>query len=318
MDLHSPIPLAEIRDARERLAGAALRTPLLRWNDAASNAGLYLKPECLQPIGAFKLRGAGNAMLTAPTGALRDGVWTASAGNMAQGVAWFARRLGIPCSTVVPDNAPEAKLAPLRRLGANIVAVPYSDWWNVLMTHRYEGCPGMFIHPVCNPYVMAGNGTIGLEILEDLPEVDTILVPIGGGGLSCGIASAAKAIRPAVKVIVCEPNTAAPWTAAFKEGRPVEIPFTPSFVDGAGGRCVLPEMWPLGRQVLDGAIAVPLEGTADAIRLLMERHHIVAEGAGALPVAAALAHPRPGKTVCVVSGGNIDPAKLAAILHRKL
>lgn len=324
MDLSGPIPLDEIREARRRIAGAALRTPLIRWNGDLPGCEVYLKLENLQPIGSFKLRGAGNAMLRAGKDAIAEGVWTASAGNMAQGVAWFASRLGVPCSVVVPDQAPEIKLSALRRLNASIIKVPFEDWWDILMTHRFDGPRGLFIHPVCNASVMAGNGTIGLEILEDLPDLDSIFVPYGGGGLSCGIASAARALRPGVRVYACEPDTAAPFSAAMAAGAPTQIQHTTSFIDGAGGRSLLPEMWPLARRLLDGARTVSPLQAADAIRLLVERHHVVAEGAGALSLAAALnqsraeSGDRKERIVCVISGGNLDPAKLAAILSGQL
>ena len=243
------------------------------------------------------------------------GVVTASAGNMAQGVAWNAKRLGIPCKVVVPDHAPEAKLAAVRRLGAQIVKVPFADWWRVMETHQCPGLDGYFIHPVCDRNVIAGNGTIGLEVLEDLPEVDTILVPYGGGGLSCGIASAVKATRASTKVFACEVETAAPLSASLAARKPVEINYTASFVDGIGGKGILPEMWPLVQRLLDGAIVVNLNEIASSIRFLAERCHVIAEGAGAASVAAALSGKvESGKIACIVSGGNINVEILARIL----
>ncbi len=304
------IPLEEIRRARELLAGKVVRTPLVRLDE-----GVYLKLENLQPIGSFKLRGALNAIGNAPAGALEAGVVTASAGNMGQGVAWAARELALPCSVVVPDNAPEAKLGAIERLGGRIVKVPYERWWQTLADSGYSELDGFFVHPVQDERVMAGNGTIGLELLEDLPEPDVVLVPFGGGGLSSGIASAVKALRPETKVYAVEPETGAPLTAAFAAGEPAPIDFQASFVDGAGGPALLPEMWPLVREVLDGAFAMSLDETAEAVRELARRSHVVAEGAGALALAAALARRVDGGTVvCIVSGGNIDPAKLATIL----
>jgi threonine dehydratase len=309
------IPLDEIRAARERFAGAVMRTPLVRLNVDDAPAEIFLKLENLQPIGSFKLRGAGNAMLTAGSQQLARGVYTASAGNMAQGVAWYARRMGVPCSVVVPDHAPETKLAAVRRLGGSIVKVPFVEWAEILRTHRYAGLDGLFIHPVSDPAVMAGNGTIGLEILEDLPGLDALVIPYGGGGLSCGIASALRALRPGVKIFACEVETAAPFAASLAAGAPREITYTPSFVDGIGAPFVLPEMWPLASRLLDGSLVMPLTEVAAAVRLLAERNRVIAEGAGATPVAAALAGKAGGgKVVCVVSGGNIDAGKLARIL----
>jgi threonine dehydratase len=310
-----PIPLHEIRAARERLAGVVRRTPLVPWLGDGAGASIHLKLENLQPIGSFKLRGAGNAMALAPREALAQGVWTASAGNMAQGVAWEARRLGVPCTVVAPDHAPATKLEAIRRLGATIVMAPFHEWFQILATRTFPGMSGFFVHPVDDRAVMAGNGTIGLEILDDLPEVDTVVVPYGGGGLSCGIASAVKALRPEVRVLAAEVETAAPLAASWAAGRAMKIDYRPSFVDGIGAPFVLDSMWPLARRLLDGVLVSPLEAVAAAIRLLVDRHHVVAEGAGAASVAGALAGGAGrGTIVCVVSGGNLDPLKLATIL----
>jgi threonine dehydratase len=316
MQAIEPVSLDEIRAARERIRDSVLRTPLLRLNVDEPHAEIWLKLENLQPIGSFKLRGAGNAMRLATPEMLARGVTTASAGNMAQGVAWNAQRMGIPCTVVVPDNAPETKLAAIERLGARIVKLPYDRWWQVLVDHGYPGIEGLFIHPVSDPAVIAGNGTIGLEILEDLPDVDVVVVPYGGGGLSCGIASAIRAIRPGAAVYAAEVETAAPLAAALSAGRPVSIEYRRSFVDGIGGNSVLPEMWELARALLAGSLVVSLAQIAEAIRVLAARNRVIAEGAGAASVAAAMTgRAGTGKVVCVVSGGNIDSAKLARILQ---
>ena len=310
----APVGLEEIRAARGRIAGSAIRTPLIRLA-ADSPAEIFLKLECLQPIGSFKIRGAGNAMALADPGTLERGVYTASAGNMAQGVAWNARRLGIPCTVVVPDHAPRAKLDAVERLGGRVVPVPVDRWWQVLAEHGDPGIEGLFIHPFADRAVVAGNGTIGLEIFEDLPDADAVLVPWGGGGLSCGIASALRALSPAAKTYACEVETAAPLSASLAAGRPVAVDYAPSFVDGIGARGLLAEIWPLATSVLAGALVVTLPETAAAIRLLASRARVVAEGAGAVPVAAARSGRAGGrKIVCVVSGGNIDLDRFAAIL----
>jgi threonine dehydratase len=308
------IPLEQIRGARERIAGKVVRTPLLRL-DSDSPATIYLKLENLQPIGSFKLRGALNAITQLPAAELQTGVVTASAGNMGQGVAWAARELGIPCAVVVPESAAETKLAAIERLGGRVVKVPYERWWQAIVESSFDELDGVFVHPVYEEQVMAGNGTIGLEILEDLPEADAVLVPFGGGGLSIGIASAVKALRPHTQVYAVEPETGAPLTASLAAGEPQKIDYKPSFVDGSGSPAVLPRMWELAREALDGAVAVPIDETAAAVRLLVGRARVVAEGAGALSLAAALAgHGGTGNVVCVVSGGNIDASKLATIL----
>jgi threonine dehydratase len=318
----NPVPLADIEAARERIADSIVRTPLLRLNvDNAEvpDAEIYLKLENLQPIGSFKLRGAGNAIGLASPGELARGVYTASAGNMAQGVAWHARRLGIPCTVVAPDHAPETKLAAITRLGATIIKVPFAEWWQVLVTRTYPGLDGFFIHPVSDPAVMAGNGTIGLEILEDLPDVDTILIPYGGGGLSCGIATAVRALKPDTKVFACEVETSAAFSAALAAGRPTKIDYTPSFVDGIGSGSVLDEMWPIAKSLLNGSIVMPLADVAEAVRVLAGRNRVIAEGAGATPVAAAMTGKGgTGRIVCIVSGGNIDFEKLTRILSREI
>jgi threonine dehydratase len=254
-----------------------------------------------------------------PREALARGVYTASAGNMAQGVAWNARRLGVPCTVVVPEQAPLAKLAAIERLGATILKVPFDEWWNVLVSHGHPGIDGVFVHPVSDPAVIAGNGTIGLEILEDLPGVATIVVPYGGGGLSCGIAAATRALAPRVEILAAEVETAAPLAASLAAGGPRQIDYTPSFVDGIGAKGVLEEMWPLASRLLDGSCIVSLAQVAAAVKLMVERNRVVAEGAGATSVAAALAGKAgKGTIVCVVSGGNIDAGKLATILAGNL
>ncbi|MCZ7575395.1 MAG: threonine/serine dehydratase [Ardenticatenaceae bacterium] len=316
MQAHSPIPLDEIRAARVRLAGTVMRTPLVRLNVDDTPAQIFLKLENLQPIGSFKLRGAGNAMRLANRRQLDEGVWTVSAGNMAQGVAWYALELGVRCTVVVPETAPNAKLAAIERLGARIMKVSFTDWLEAFRSRRLEGLKGLFIHAFSDAAVMAGNGTIGLEIVEDLPDVDAVIVPFGGGGLSCGIASALRALKPGVKVYACEVDTAAPLAPSLAAGRPVEVGYTPTFVDGIGTPSLFPEMWELARQLLSGSLVVSLEEIATAIRLLAQRNQIIAEGAGAAPVAAALARKaRGGNVVCVVSGGNIDLGKLSRILE---
>jgi threonine dehydratase len=311
-----PPTIDDVRAARDRIASTIVRTPLLRLQvDAA--AEIYLKLENLQPIGSFKLRGASNAMRTLPAEALANGVYTASAGNMAQGVAWGARELGIPCTVVMPDSAPRAKVDAVQRLGARIVAVPYDEWWSTLEAHGRTGIAGTFIHPVADRAVIAGNGTIGIEIVEDLPDVDAVLVPVGGGGLASGIATAVRALAPRAGVFGCEVSTATPLRAALAAGRPVTVERTSSFVDGIGGRGVLPEMFPLLKALLTGGLVSSIGEVAAALRMLVERAHVVAEGAGATPVAAALSGGGgTGKVVCVVSGGNIDTAVLADLLTR--
>jgi threonine dehydratase len=319
----APPTLEEIRAAARRIHAVAIRTPLIPLG-VDGPCRIWLKLENLQPIGSFKVRGAGNAILSTPRESLARGVFTASAGNMAQGIGYCARRLGVAAAAVVPDHAPRTKLEALERLSLRVVKVPFDEWWRVITTHDTTGIeglsedgghPGHFIHPVADPRVIAGNGTIGLEILEDLPGVDTVVVPYGGGGLVSGIASALRSQKPEVKVLACEVETAAPLGASLAAGEPVTVDYIPSFVDGIGGKSVLLEMWPLVRELVFGSVTVTLREVAEAIRLLLTRARVLAEGAGAAPVAAALAgRAGSGDVVCVVSGGNLDLEKLAGIL----
>ncbi len=315
----APIPLAEIQAARERIKGSVIRSPLVRLNVDDASAEIYLKLENLQPIGSFKLRGAGNAIALATPEQLKAGVYTASAGNMAQGVAWHARRLGIPCTVIVPDDAPETKLSAITRLGARIIKIPHDAWWQVIVTHEFAGMTGLFVHPVSDPAVMAGNGTIGLEILEDLPDLDAVVIPYGGGGLSTGIASAVRALKPATRIYASEVETSAALAAALAAGKIRTIDYKPTFVDGIGSSSVLADMWPRVRAMLDGSLVASLAQVSDSIRLLAERNRIIAEGAGASSAAVALAGKAgAGKVVCIISGGNIDAAKLIKIFSREM
>jgi len=278
---------------------------------------IYLKLENLQEIGSFKLRGAGNAILQADPADLQQGIITASAGNMAQGVAYHARRLGVPCTVVVPDHAPEAKLAAIERFGAKIIKVPFSEWWDIIQTGECKQVKGYFVHPVCNTHVLTGNATIALEISEDLPDVDAVIVPYGGGALTSGIASAMKALKPECKVFAAEVETAAPLSASFKAGKIQQVEYIASFVDGIGGKSVLEPIWPIVQKYVDGSLVVSLEETAKAIKLMVERNRVISEGAGGAAVAAAikgLALTK-GKVVCVISGGGLDNSKLIKILQ---
>jgi threonine dehydratase len=313
--LTPPTP-ADARAASERIAGIAIRTPLVHLAADAGVADAWLKLENLQPIGSFKLRGAANAMALAGDAAIARGVYTASAGNMAQGVAWCARARGVPCEVIVPEHAPQAKTDAIERLGGRVIRVPFERWWQVLLDHGADGMDGFFVHPFADDGVMAGNGTIALEIFEDLDAVDAIIVPYGGGGLACGIASVAKALHPDVRVYAVEVDTAAPVTASLAAGVPTPFAYQRSFIDGMGSGGVSAEMWPMATALLDGTVVVSVAQVAAAVKLLVERARVVSEGAGAAAVAAALTPAFAGsRTVCIVSGGNIDAEKLATILR---
>jgi threonine dehydratase len=304
--LPTTLSLAAIEAANDRLRGTAVRTPLVDVPPVA------LKLETLQPVGSFKIRGAGNvlAALSAPS------VWTASAGNMAQAVAWCAHRAGVPCTVVVPEKAPAAKTDAVERLGGTVIRVPFERWWQVFQERTYPGLDGQFVHPFSDPDVITGNATIALEILQDAPDVDTVLVPFGGGGLACGIALGFRAAGSSARVFAVEVETAAPFAASLRAGRASRVDRVPSFVDGMGGQAVMEEMWPLAKSVLAGTVVLSVAEIAAAVRWLCERAHVIAEGAGAAPVAAALSGKAGGRrAVCVVSGGNIDLPKLVTILN---
>lgn len=311
--------LSAIKEARRVIAGSAIRTPLVRLNVDSPDAEIYLKLENLQPIGSFKIRGAANAIARLSPRELERGVVTASAGNMAQGVAWCARSLGIPCTVIAPDTAPDAKVHAIERLGGRVIKVPFGDWWRAFEERAFPGVEGTFIHAFDDPHVMAGNGAIALEILEDLEDPDAIVIPWGGGGLACGIGSALRELRPHCRIYAAEVETAAPLAASLAAGIPTEVDYQPTWVDGIGAKAVFPQMFERARNLIDGSLVADLNSVADALRLLITRNHVVAEGAGACSVACALARQAgPGKIVCIVSGGNIDATKLAHILNGEL
>ena len=311
MDL---IPISAIEDACRVIAGKAIRAPLVRLNLHDHPAEIYLKLENLQPIGSFKIRGAANAIARLSPERLEHGVVTASAGNMAQGVAWCARELGVSCTVIAPSSAPDAKVHAIERLGGRVIKVSFDEWWRAFEQRSYPGVEGTFIHAFDDPFVMAGNGAIALEILEDLPDVDAVVIPWGGGGLTCGIASALRQLRPACEIFTAEVATAAPFAASLAAGVPTEINYQASWVDGIGAKAVFPQMFERARALVNGALVADLDSIATALRLLVTNNHVVAEGAGACPVACALSTFVTGKIVCIISGGNIDPSKLLTLL----
>lgn len=309
-----PITLAPVEEARRNIQEIALRTPLVRCN-AEAPAEVYLKLENLQPIGSFKIRGAANVMALTPREKLAKGVLTASAGNMAQGVAFCARRMGIPATIIAPETAPATKIQAVERMGGRVIKAPFAEWWNTFETRSYPGIDATFIHAFDDPHVMAGNGTIGLELLEDLPNLDAVVIPWGGGGLSCGIASVLRAKARKVKIYAAEIETAAPLAPSMAAGAPQTVEYQPSFVDGIGGKMVFPSMFKLAKQLLDGSLVVTLKEAAQAMRLVAERNRVIIEGASACAVAAALSgRAGSGKVVAIVSGGNIDLDKFAKIV----
>lgn len=305
----------EIRAAESRIAGLAVRTPMIRLNDPDTPADIYLKLENLQPVGAFKIRSIGNILESTRAEKLRHGVYTASSGNSGYALAWLAQRRGIPATVYVPESAPEGKCASIRRMGARIKMIPYADWWDIICNHISAGEQGLYIDAVCDPAAIAGNATIGLEILQDLPDVDTVVVPFGGGGVSCGIASAVRALKPDTRVLAAESEMSTPFSSALEAGQIVQVENQPSFISGIGASSVLAEMWPLTRRILDGSVVSSLRDVADAIRILFESNHVVAEGAGATALAGALSVDAGGPIVCVITGGNIDRAHMITILE---
>lgn len=310
------LPAADdVEAARANIVGYASRTPLWRLETEVPGLTLHLKLENLQPLGSFKIRAAANALRSADPATLRAGVVAPSAGNFGLGLALAARQLGVPVTIVAPDTAAQAKTDALAALGARVVRIPFPAWWEVLTSRRFEGAEGRFFHPVAETAVVAGNATIGAELVEDLDRFDAVVVPYGGGGLISGIGSVMRRLRPGVRMVAAEAETARPVAAALAAGAPTPVPHTPSFVDGIGSGMVLAEMWPLVRETVDAAAEASLSEIAAAIRLLATRCKVVAEGAGAAAVAAALAgRAGTGDIVCIVSGGNLDPGKLATIM----
>lgn len=311
-----PIALADIEAARERIAGIVLPTPLVKLDTGPGGPDIRLKLENLQPTNAYKIRGAANAVARLSGEERARGVWTVSAGNAGQAVAYAARAAGIPATVVAIESAPRTKLDRMAALGARIVPVPYEIAWQAVTEHRFEGMDGTFIHPFDNHDFIAGHGTMGLEIVEDVPDVRAVITAIGGGGLITGVASAIKALRPDVRVYGAEPETAAPYALSRREGRPVKFTdWQASFVDGAGGQSMIPRMWERMLPLVDGAITVSLEQTRQAMKLLAEKARVIAEGAGCLSPAAALTgEAGEGPVVCVISGGNIDLGKFCGLV----
>src|SRR3984957_3382832 len=309
-----PIGPAHAREARRNIASVALRPPLIQCN-ADAPANLYLKLENLQPIGSFKIRGAANVMARTPRERLAAGVLTASAGNMAQGVAFCARRIGVSATIIAPDTAPATKVRAVERMGGRVIRVPFTEWWQTFETRSYPGVVATFIHAFDDPDVMAGNGTIALEVLEDLPDVDAVVIPWGGGGLSCGIAAVLRARVPRVRIYAAEIETGAPLAASLAAGEPRTVEYKPSFVDGIGSKMVFPNMFERAGRLLDGSLVVTLAEAAQAMKLVAERNRVIIEGAAACAVAAALSgRAGLGKIVAIASGGNIDLDKFAQIV----
>lgn len=329
MTVLRPPTLKDIQSSRQRLAGAILRTPLVRLEVHSSNftrltanaaeaavTEIYLKLENLQPTGSFKVRGAGNALLSAQPSQLGEGVWTASAGNMGQALAWYAQKVGIPCTVIVPDNVSPLKKAKIQAFGAQTRIVPFAQYQQIQRQGAFDEMRGRLIHPFADEAVMAGNGTIGLELLEDLPDLDAVVIPYGGGGLSCGIAAALRAVKPGVRIYAAEVEIGAPLAASLQAGQPVEVPYRHSFISGIGAPYVFPAMWDMASSLLDGSIPVSVAQAAEAVRLLATNQHVIAEGAGAVSLAAALTgQAGRGKIACIVSGGNLDLEHLGTILR---
>ena len=307
-----PISVAQAEQARSNISSLAIRTPLV---PCGADPNLYLKLENLQPIGSFKIRGAANVMALTPRAQLDRGVLTASAGNMAQGVAFCAQRLNIPATIVAPDTAPATKIRAVERMGGRVIKVPFAQWWQTFETRSFPGVDATFIHAFDDPHVMAGNGTIALELLEDLPDVEAVVIPWGGGGLSCGIAAVLRALAPKVRIYAAEIETAAPLAPSLAAGEARTVEYRPSFVDGIGSKTVFPNMFEQARKLLDGSLVVTLKEAAEAMKLVAERNRVIIEGAAACAVAAARSgRAGTGKIVAIVSGGNIDLDKFARLV----
>jgi threonine dehydratase len=314
--------LPKLKEANQRIRDIGIRhTPLLSLDIPGVPGEIFAKLENLQITGSFKVRGSGNVMYGYSKNDLKAGVWTASAGNMALGVAWHAQNLGIPCTVVVPSDAPEGKIKAVKYLHGKVIQVDRETYWEIQKTHAWEGIEGLFIHPFADPRVIAGNSSIAFEILDDLPDVDTIITPYGGGGLSCGVGAMVKALNKKIRVIASETENGAPLTPSLKKGEPVSVPYKKSFISGMGSSQVFEEMWPLAKEFLHDAAVASLAETAESIKLMAEYGNVVCEGAGATSIAVALQLSKEmdlGKTVCVISGGNIDRGDFIAALSGKI
>lgn len=308
-----PVSVAQAHEARHNISGVALRTPLVPLN--IEDATIHLKLENLQPIGSFKIRGAANVIAQTPAEELKRGLLTASAGNMAQGVAFCAKRIGVPATIIAPDTAPATKIRAVERLGGRVIQVPFAQWWNTFATRSYPGVEATFIHAFDDPRVMAGNSTIAMELLEGLPDVEAVVIPWGGGGLSCGIASVLRKLAPQVRIYAAEIESGAPLAASLAAGAPREVEYQPSFVDGISSKMVFPSMFEHARKLLDGSLVVTLKEAAAAMKVVAERNRMIVEGASACAVAAALSgRAGAGKIVAIVSGGNIDLDKFSQLV----
>lgn len=313
---HSPVSIKDAKAAQKRLAHCSVRTPLIKLIQHDAKCEIYLKIESLQPTSSFKIRGAGNFIESLNEEQIDSGVWTASAGNMALAIGWHANRVGTKSTAVVSELTPDSKIQRIRSLGSDIIKIPFPEWLEIIKTHHYDGLNGVFVHPVSDSRVMAGNATIGLEILEDLADVDSIVMPYGLGGLCCGVASALRQLKPSVKLFASETNVASPLATSLVHGKATEVVYNPSFIDAMGAPMLLPEMWTLAKDLLDGSLVCSLEEVANSIKLLAEETRLVTEGAGAVALATALAGKAgDGKVVCIVSGGNINIDIFAGILN---
>ena len=311
-----PISVTQAEEARQNIAPMAVRTPLVPCN-VDGPPTLYLKLENLQPIGSFKIRGAANVIAHTPRAQLSRGLLTASAGNMAQGVAFCAQRLGVPATIIAPDTAPSTKTRAVERLGGRVIKVPFAEWWQTFETRSYPGIDATFVHAFDDPHVMAGNATIALELLEDQPDLEAVVIPWGGGGLSCGIASVLRALAPEVRIYAAEVETAAPLAASLAAGEPRTVEYVVSFVDGIGSKTVFPNMFEQARKLLDGSLVVTLKDAVQAMKLVAERNRIIVEGASACAVAGARSgRAGSGKIVAIVSGGNIDLDKFTQLISQ--
>jgi threonine dehydratase len=306
---------AELEAAAARIRDVVVHTPLVPLDAPLEAREILLKPEVLQPTGSFKVRGVYHAVLRLGDEARARGLSTVSAGNTAKALAWCARRFGVAARSLMPAGAPRTKIDAVRALGATPVLVPTAEVFRYLRERGWESEPHVFVDPWTDRDVILGHGSLGLEILSDRPDVDTVYVPVGGGGLLAGVASALKAVRPAVRVVAVEPAGCPSFHAALRAGAPVTVACD-TLCDGVAVPYVTAEMFPLLSELADEVVLVSEDEVRAAIRLLARANHLVAEGAGALATAAALKTPpaERGRAVCLVTGGSIDLPKLAAIL----
>lgn len=313
----NPPTLTEIEEAANTLRAVAFHTPLVPLHTFDKDTDIYLKLEIHQPIGSFKIRGVFNAVASLDQSERKNGLSTVSAGNTAQALAWTGRYFSVPSRSLMPDTAPQTKIDAVKAYGGQPILVPIAEIFRFLKEQLWENEPYTFIHPWTNRRVMIGHATIGLEIMADLPEVDSVFVPVGGGALIGGIATAIKQRNPSARVYAVEPQGCAALAESFKQNRPASVDCK-TICDGVAVPYMTDEVFGILKEIVDDVLLVSEDTVKQTVKRLALGNRIIAEPSAALPVAAALAMPQSkrGQSVCVVTGGSIDTEKLVGILTK--